>query len=103
MDGRGADSGRALYAEEKKNVSIIFSDIVGFSRIADGIKPMRVMDMLQNLFNRYDALCEMHGVYKVETIGDGCVMAAVRLPSSPMPSHLLLGPAARVPPGQTGP
>ena len=34
------------------------------------------MDMLHNLFHRYDCLCEKHGIFKVETIGDGCVMAA---------------------------
>ena len=36
----------------------------------------QVMDMLHNLFHRYDMLCEKHGIFKVETIGDGCVMAA---------------------------
>jgi hypothetical protein len=35
------------------------------------------MDMLHNLFDCYDLLCEKHhGVFKVETVGDGCVMAA---------------------------
>jgi class 3 adenylate cyclase len=37
---------------------------------------VQVMDMLHNLFHRYDCLCEKHGIFKVETIGDGCVMAA---------------------------
>jgi len=77
-----ARPGKALYAEEKWNVSIIFSDIVGFSRISDGLKPIKVMDMLHDLFNRYDRLCEQHGVFKVETIGDGCVMAAGLLEDS---------------------
>eukprot|EP00802_Teleaulax_amphioxeia_P006215 Tamp_06219.p1 GENE.Tamp_06219~~Tamp_06219.p1 ORF type:complete len:713 (-),score=106.40 Tamp_06219:116-2254(-) len=68
--------GRALYAEERKNVSIIFSDVVSFSRIADGAPAPKVMDMLHNLFHQYDMLCEKHDIFKVETIGDGCVMAA---------------------------
>jgi len=68
--------GRALYAEERKHVSIIFSDVVKFSRIVDGAPASKVMDMLHNLFHRYDCLCEKHGIFKVETIGDGCVMAA---------------------------
>ncbi|EKX52321.1 hypothetical protein GUITHDRAFT_102221 [Guillardia theta CCMP2712] len=74
--GMGAKIGKALYAEEKRNVSIIFSDIVGFSRITDGVPPMKTMNMLHQLFHRFDALCEKHGVFKVETVGDGCVMAA---------------------------
>ena len=67
---------KALYAEDRKNVVIIFSDIVAFSRIADGAPAPLVMDMLHNLFHRYDLLCEKHGIFKVETVGDGCVMAA---------------------------
>lgn len=31
--------------------------------------------MLHDLFHRYDMLCKRHRVFKVETIGDGCVMA----------------------------
>eukprot|EP00804_Cyclotella_cryptica_P018924 CCRYP_006449-RA/>CCRYP_006449-RA protein AED:0.14 eAED:0.14 QI:470/1/1/1/0.5/0.33/3/1542/875 len=60
---------RALYAENVHNVTIIFTDIVGFSRIAMGVTPIKVMNMLQNLFNRFDRLCDVHGVMKLETIG----------------------------------
>ena len=34
--------GRALYAEERKHVSIIFSDVVRFSRIVDGAPASKV-------------------------------------------------------------
>lgn len=47
----------------------LFTDIVGFSRIAMGVTPIKVMNMLQNLFNRFDRLCDVHGVMKLETIG----------------------------------
>jgi class 3 adenylate cyclase len=33
------------------------------------------MDMLQNLFNRFDELCDVHGVMKLETIGDAYLAA----------------------------
>ena len=67
---------RALYAETVRNVSIIFTDIVGFSRIAMGVTPIRVMNMLQDLFSRFDQLCDVHGVMKLETIGDAYICAS---------------------------
>lgn len=30
------------------------------------------MNMLDELFGKFDALTEKHGVYKIETIGDAC-------------------------------
>jgi class 3 adenylate cyclase len=68
-------SSKALYAETARNVSIIFTDIVGFSRITLDVAPIRVMNMLQNLFNRFDELCDIHGVMKLETIGDAYLCA----------------------------
>jgi len=65
----------ALYAECVKNVCIVFTDIVGFSRISMGITPTSIMNMLQNLFNRFDELCDVHGVLKLETIGDAYICA----------------------------
>jgi class 3 adenylate cyclase/GTP-sensing pleiotropic transcriptional regulator CodY len=66
---------RALFAEEKKHVSVIFTDIVGFSKISMDVPPLKVMDMLQDLFNRFDWLCEHHDVLKLETIGDAYLCA----------------------------
>jgi class 3 adenylate cyclase len=36
--------------------------------------PTQVMELLHELFTKYDRLCRQHGVYKVETVGD-CYMA----------------------------
>lgn len=61
---------QALYAETVPNVVIIFTDIVKFSQLSLTMKPIKVMDMLQDLFSRFDTLCDRHGVQKLETIGD---------------------------------
>ena len=60
---------RALYAENANDVVIIFADIVSFSEMAMGMAPLEVLDMLHNIFSRFDALCDKHGVSKLETIG----------------------------------
>ena len=60
---------RALYAENVKDVVIIFTDIVNFSEMAMCMAPLEVVDMLHDIFSRFDALCDKHGITKLETIG----------------------------------
>ena len=50
-------------------VTIFFSDIVGFTRMASELGPLQTMKMLNDLYCAFDRLVEKHGVYKVETIG----------------------------------
>ena len=61
---------QALYAEDFEQVCIVFTDIVGFSKISLDLAPIEVMDMIQALFSRFDELCDLYGVLKLETIGD---------------------------------
>lgn len=62
--------GRRVEPEEKECVTIFFSDIVGFTNISSSIPPLKVSDMLDRLYQRFDALARKHEVFKVETIGD---------------------------------
>jgi len=71
-----SEKSKVLYAEEQKGVSMIFTDMVGFSRIAQALSPLQVMDMLQSLFDRFDKLCDLYGVKKLETIGDAYICCA---------------------------
>ena len=47
-----------------------FSDIVGFTTISATLTPIKISDMLDRLYNKFDALSHKYGVFKVETIGD---------------------------------
>eukprot|EP00891_Asterochloris_glomerata_P004953 jgi/Astpho2/4953/gw1.00070.42.1_t len=53
----------------------MFTDIVGFTDMANQAHPHQVMTMLHKLFTKFDNLCEKYNLYKVETIGD-CYMVA---------------------------
>ena len=74
-NGQGSTS-HALYAENADDISIIFSDIVGFSKMSLDVPPIMIMDMLQHLFHRYDVICKKYGMHKLETIGDAYLCSA---------------------------
>jgi guanylate cyclase, other len=51
-------------------LQIFFSDIVGFTSISQTMPPIKVSQMLERLYNRFDKLARAYKVFKVETIGD---------------------------------
>lgn len=50
-----------LYEE----VTIYFSDIVGFTTLCQYSTPMEVVDMLNDIYKGFDSIVDHHDVYKV--------------------------------------
>jgi class 3 adenylate cyclase len=63
-------------ANFEKNVSILFSDLVGFTRYASTITARNLVNFLNDLYHQFDRLCDLVGAYKVETIGDAYFVSA---------------------------
>ena len=63
-------SGDSMISEELDNVTVLFSDIVGFTEIASAVSTPEVIGMLDQLFSSFDIMLLKHDVYKVETIGE---------------------------------
>lgn len=61
--------------------SILFADIVEFTPMAATMTPLRLVDLLNDVFQRFDALVEKYGLEKIKTIGD-CYMVASGVPRS---------------------
>jgi guanylate cyclase len=65
--------------------SVLFADVVEFTPLSERLEPAEVVGVLDQLFSRFDALVERHGLEKIKTIGD-CYMAAAGVPD-PGPDH----------------
>ncbi|KAJ9531257.1 hypothetical protein QJQ45_006696 [Haematococcus lacustris] len=51
-------------------VTILFTDICGFTAMSKEVEAVQVMNFLNTLYSAYDHLVDKHGVYKLETVGD---------------------------------
>jgi adenylate cyclase len=80
-------------ADDFDGVSIIFADIVGFTRLSEKLGPRKTVEMLSLFFNRADQAAERFGMEKIKTIGD-CYMAvsgALTKPECPQKAALEFG------------
>ncbi len=57
-------------ADGYADVSVMFADVVNFTRLAEELTPNQVVSFLDEVFTRFDKLTEQHGLDKIKTIGD---------------------------------
>ena len=69
-DGNGGDYVDEIITEKHDHVCILFSDVVGFTQLSSSISTNNIIEMLNCMFSKFDALSDSLGTYKVETIGD---------------------------------
>ena len=68
-------SSNQTIADGFSDVSVMFVDIVNFTRIAEGLKPQEVFTMLNRILSSFDELAETYGLEKIKTIGDAYMVA----------------------------
>jgi Adenylate and Guanylate cyclase catalytic domain len=73
-----------LYPE----TTVFFADISGFTAWSSIRQPTQVFHLLETLYGAFDRIAKVHGVFKVETIGDSYV-AVVGLPT-PRKNHAIV-------------
>ncbi len=56
-------------------VTVLFSDIQGFTRIAEETNPELLVDELDKFFFYFDSVVEKYGIEKIKTIGDAYMCA----------------------------
>jgi hypothetical protein len=67
------------------DVSILFADIVGFTKMSSNKTAEELVGILNDLFERFDELCEQNGCEKISTLGD-CYYCVSGCPE-PRPDH----------------
>ena len=72
-------------AENFENVTLLFSDIVGFTNVSSGHTAAEIVTALNDLFSRFDRRAQKMHVERIKTIGDS-YMAACGIPEA-NPDH----------------
>lgn len=60
--------GQIVEAESFAEVTVLFSDIVGFTSICSSSTPIQIIDMLNQLYTQFDLYCGQIDVYKVSIL-----------------------------------
>ena len=62
--------GEPLIADRFDDVTLMFADVVEFTRLSSAMSPSELVGVLNEIFTVFDGLVERHGLEKVKTIGD---------------------------------
>jgi len=63
-------------AQGHADVTVMFADIVGFTRLTEELSPAETVKMLNDIFSTFDDIADKYGVEKIKTIGDAYMAAA---------------------------
>ncbi|KAJ8246211.1 hypothetical protein GJAV_G00265070 [Gymnothorax javanicus] len=76
---------RPFNMKRMEHVSILFADIVGFTKMSANKSAHALVGLLNDLFGRFDRLCELTHCEKISTLGD-CYYCVAGCPE-PRPDH----------------
>ncbi|HAL77321.1 MAG TPA: hypothetical protein DCM70_11990 [Rhodobacteraceae bacterium] len=68
-----------------ENISVMFTDFVGFTKISQEISATTLIEELNDIFSEFDRITESHASERIKTIGDAymCVSGLERSAQSP--------------------
>jgi len=72
---QGADYKHQTYSQKYEQVTVLFADIQGFTRIVEHMNPDKLVDELDKFFLHFDEVVETYGIEKIKTIGDAYMCA----------------------------
>ncbi len=77
--------------DKYERATVLFSDIQGFTKIAEEMNPERLIDELDTFFFHFDSVVEKYNIEKIKTIGDAYMAAGgIPLKNSTNPVEVVL-------------
>lgn len=74
--GHGPDQTPASVVHVFETVSVLQTDLVGFTALARTMEAEEVLKMLNDIFGLFDRLVSVHRIFKMETVGDAYICAS---------------------------
>ncbi len=65
-----------LIADDFAETTVLFANIVGFTRYTDTVSPKQLISLLNSVFTKFDDLSQKHRAEKIKTIGDAYMAVA---------------------------
>ena len=62
--------GERTIAERFEEATVLFADLVGFTTLAAKLPPRELVEILNQVFSRFDQLADRYDLEKIKTIGD---------------------------------
>ena len=78
------------------DVSVMFTDFVGFTEIAQRLTPEQLIVQLNEIFTGFDAIVERHHSERIKTIGDAYMCVSGLTGSDSMPTKNLITAASEM-------
>ena len=72
----GASPAELAFFRQHRDVSLMFSDLVGFTALSSALPPRTVLALLHAVFSALDRVSSYLGAYKYETVGDAYITAS---------------------------
>ncbi|MCU0545021.1 MAG: response regulator [Oscillatoriaceae cyanobacterium Prado104] len=74
--------GENTIADSFDEVTVMFADLVGFTKLSTHLSPAELVELLNEIFSAFDELADRYGLEKIKTIGDAYMVVG----GLPMPS-----------------
>ena len=71
-----ADGFAEMIADSFAEATVLFADIVDLTKFAAGVSAEALVDVLNDIFTRFDRIADHRGLEKIKTIGDAYMVAA---------------------------
>ena len=62
--------GETTIADSFSDVTVMFADLVGFTKLSSHLSPAELVELLNRIFSEFDKLADRYGLEKIKTIGD---------------------------------